>query len=345
MKFLTERIINEANESGLVIGKFRILTNSHVKLIQHAINKFGHASVVLVTGKNTLQSKELRRMMLNALLNQRFRDKVEVIEFKNADLVAIKPLCNFKPVALFCGSDRSFGYTKMVQKYDLGIEVIETTRTEEDLSASKVIANINDEAYFRANTPKEIWPYYENLKQFYMVNEDEVDDEIEDVEFAGVDCEYTDIEDFEDEECCEDDSVIATDAMVNGLADTEYVTGAENIPDGSTSADTPVPVPPGNSLGTQTGDIAPVEDRIFSKYFTRRIKPKNVVITNDDIYEGDIQEPEHREQIQDFVQSIDPEAEEKSPAEKASKTAFSFITRLQNDEEPVATAPIVKQDI
>ena len=350
MKFLTERLLNEANESGLIIGKFRILTNAHAALIQHAINKFGFASIVMVTGKATLFSKQIRKLMLDAFLNQRFKGKVEVQEHHNADLVAIKAMCKFTPVALFCGSDRVFGYKKMVQNYSLGIEVIETKRGDEDISASKVIANIHDEAYFKANTPKEIWPYYEEIKQFYMINEDEeVEDEISDLEFGEGDYDFEDFEDCNDkncENCNEEDSVIATDAMINGISASDVLApGAENVPDGSTSATAPVTVDPGVSLGTATGDIAQVEDRIYSKYLTKRIKPKNVVITNDDIYEGEIQEPEHREQIQDYIPNIDVDSEEKSPAEKASKKAFSFVSRLQNSEEPSASAPVVKQDI
>jgi len=40
-------------------------------------------------------------------------------------------------------------------------------RTDSDISASKIIANIDDEEYFKNNTPKEIHSMYNKIKNTY----------------------------------------------------------------------------------------------------------------------------------------------------------------------------------
>ena len=51
-----------------------------------------------------------------------------------------------------------------------GIVTSEIQRTDEDISATKVINNIADEKYFRNNTPKQIWALYDELSEVYSNN-------------------------------------------------------------------------------------------------------------------------------------------------------------------------------
>ena len=43
----------------------------------------------------------------------------------------------------------------------------EIKRTDEDISATKIITNIDDEKYFKENTPKEIHSLYKELVKVY----------------------------------------------------------------------------------------------------------------------------------------------------------------------------------
>ena len=45
--------------------------------------------------------------------------------------------------------------------------VKEMKRTDSDISASKVIENINDEEFFKNNTPKELHSMYDELRKVY----------------------------------------------------------------------------------------------------------------------------------------------------------------------------------
>ena len=54
----------------------------------------------------------------------------------------------------------------MLEK-NLGMSVHEVPRTDEDISASKVIANIDDFDYFKKNTPKCVHPFYDEYVKAY----------------------------------------------------------------------------------------------------------------------------------------------------------------------------------
>lgn len=236
-----DKLLNESENSGLIIGKFRVLSIAHANLIKQAVKECGHASVVIVTGKATLESQKLRKLMLKAFIDDELRNKVEIIEYTSADLVAIKALCKFNPIAVYCGTDRVKGYECMSQKYNLGLEVKETARSDEDISATRIIANINDKKFFNANTPKAIHPMYNAIASFYSVNE-EWDQDTEIDEFLESFIEYFDDVDNVDDvhglntknqilhmtsDSCDDDE--SCDSVGTGTADiahTDNIVGA-----------------------------------------------------------------------------------------------------------------------
>jgi citrate lyase synthetase len=69
---------------------------------------------------------------------------------------------------ILAGSDRVAGYTKMLEK-NPDIRVREIKRTDEDTSASKVVQALKDDNInkFKEMTPKEIWPFYDELRRVY----------------------------------------------------------------------------------------------------------------------------------------------------------------------------------
>lgn len=155
----------KGNNGCLVLGKFRVFTLGHYKLIKAALKKFDRVAVCLVTSKDTAGTEQLRLKMLQAV-SETFGDKVQIIEHSSGNLFSIFKKCPFNINGVYAGTDRVQSYQKML-KDNLGMHVCEVQRNDEDISATKVIANIHDEKFFKKNTPKEIHEFYDELVKIY----------------------------------------------------------------------------------------------------------------------------------------------------------------------------------
>lgn len=149
------------NNGSLVLGKFRILTIGHCKMIEKAIESSDEVVIGVVTGSKTSGTQDIRlRMMKKTFPNLKVVDLMSgnvFTAFKKADI-------NINTV--WCGTDRISDYSAMLAKAP-GIKTAEIERTNEDISASKVIEKIDDENYFKANTPKQIHSFYPELLALY----------------------------------------------------------------------------------------------------------------------------------------------------------------------------------
>lgn len=155
----------KGNNGCLVLGKFRVLTKAHFNLIKLATKEFDKVLVCLVTSKDTKETEDLRLRMLEVALKQ-FGNKVQIVKHNNGNLLRIISNADFNINAVYAGSDRISDYEKQLKNM-LGMKVKELNRTDEDISATKVIANINNEKYFNANTPKEIHFLYPDILKAY----------------------------------------------------------------------------------------------------------------------------------------------------------------------------------
>lgn len=155
----------KGNNGCLVLGKFRVLTKAHFNLIKLATKEFDKVLVCLVSSKDTKETEDLRLRMLEVALKQ-FGDKVQIVKSSNGNLLRIISNSDFNINAVYAGSDRVSDYEKQLKNV-LGMKVKELVRTDEDISATKVIANINNEKYFKQNTPKEIHFLYSDLLKEY----------------------------------------------------------------------------------------------------------------------------------------------------------------------------------
>ena len=100
------------------------------------------------------------------MLKDTFGTSVTIIEHPNGNIVRILDKVPFNVNVVYAGSDRVEGYQSQL-KDSIGVSVREMYRTADDISASKVITNLDDEKYFKANTPKAIHPLYDELKAIY----------------------------------------------------------------------------------------------------------------------------------------------------------------------------------
>ena len=154
----------KGNNGCLVVGKFRILTSGHYKLISEALKDYDRVAVCVVTGRDTENSRLLRLKQIK----QCFGDKCTIVENSTGNLTTILSKVPFNVNVVFAGSDRVADYSRQLKKH-LGISVREMPRTASDISATKVIENLSDETFFKKNTPKQIHDLYPRIVKQYQV--------------------------------------------------------------------------------------------------------------------------------------------------------------------------------
>ena len=146
----------------LFLGKMRILTNAHYKIINDAQRKYDNGVVCLVNNKDTRKFADLRMKMVEMCFPE-----LAVFEANSGYLANIVYRSPYKITHILCGSDRFEDYKDQVKNQKLDIEVVETPRTDDDISASKVIENLDDFDYFKKNTPKQIHSLYQEIKKVF----------------------------------------------------------------------------------------------------------------------------------------------------------------------------------
>jgi len=155
----------EGNNNALILGKFRVLTkDGHVKLIERALRTYDNVVIDVVTNKETKGTKSLRERMLKATF-----PGVTIINSINGNLTTIIQKSPHNINVIYAGSDRVRSYQDQL-KHTVGVTVKEMTRSDSDISASKVIDNIDDKQYFIANTPKQIHDMYDEIRAAYKDN-------------------------------------------------------------------------------------------------------------------------------------------------------------------------------
>lgn len=150
------------NNNALILGKFRVLTKGgHYKLIKRAATLYDNVVVCIVTSKDTKDTKELRTEMITKTF-----PNVEIVHSTNGNISRILQTSPININAVYAGTDRVQSYKDQLKR-TLGVDVKEMVRTDDDISASKVIANIDDHDFFERNTPQEIHRMYDRIKAAY----------------------------------------------------------------------------------------------------------------------------------------------------------------------------------
>jgi len=150
------------NQGALFLGKMRIMTKAHWQIIKDSTTKYDSTTVALISSKDTKGTKELR----NDVLETCFGSDIEIINASSGNLFTLMNKSQNNINYILAGSDRVDAYEKMLEK-NRGMKVVETKRVDDDISASKVIANLDDYKYFKANTPKCVWPFYDKYVEAY----------------------------------------------------------------------------------------------------------------------------------------------------------------------------------
>lgn len=165
----------------IVCGRFQPLQNGHYSIIKTALNIADTVGLYLGSCNNTGTPQ-------NPLT---YKEREEMIHEVFADAIAegrliIKPLFDREkpaddilwgkyylecihadfgnPDLFVCGDDKERG--RWFRKEDLiGIDTLVVNRGNINICASDIRNHIDDEEFFRKNTPPAIWKYYDFLKQ------------------------------------------------------------------------------------------------------------------------------------------------------------------------------------
>ena len=100
------------------------------------------------------------------MLKAAFGDSINIAESSSGNLLTLMGKFQNNINVILAGSDRVAGYRQQLLKSP-DVNVVETPRTSDDISATKVIENINDEDFFKKNTPKEIHSMYKEILKTY----------------------------------------------------------------------------------------------------------------------------------------------------------------------------------
>lgn len=148
----------KGNNNFLFLGKFRVLTIAHYNIIKYGLKNFDGGVVCLVSSKDTRAFEDLRMKMLKACF-----PNIEIITHTTGYLKAIMQKSPLNINAVLCGTDRFYDYTNQLKPFP-DVSAVEVPRTDEDISATKVIENLDNYAYFCIKTPKEIHKLYKEIK-------------------------------------------------------------------------------------------------------------------------------------------------------------------------------------
>lgn len=164
--------IKDKNGLGFFIGKLRIPTIAHFQIIKDALKKNPEGLILALvdTKKFGLPFEDRKTLIEEAF------PTVKVIKAANANFSWV--LTPFKNIVttIFCGEDNKVSYTKQIETFNkthsTSIVIDVMNRPEEDeVSATAVEKSIkeDDEKSFKKLTPKEVWTFWEKLKE--LINE------------------------------------------------------------------------------------------------------------------------------------------------------------------------------
>jgi len=154
----------KGNNNALVIGKFRVLTSAHYKIIKKAIRDYDGCVVAVVTSNDTKSTKVLRNKMVEKAFGN--NPKVQIINHGSGNIFGIMQKATKNINVVLAGTDRASSYRAVLSR-NPDISVQEIKRNDSDISATKILENIEDEKYFLKNTPKEIHNMYDDILKTY----------------------------------------------------------------------------------------------------------------------------------------------------------------------------------
>jgi len=159
-----EIIRDLADKYALVQGKFRIFTKAHKQLIDKALRENDGVVIAIISGRKTPKVvRELKRKVIETCYGKEIvNGKVDIVEATTGNINTILNKTVNVVTKLYAGTDRVEGYEELLKKSGREIKVIELQRDDSGISATKIVQNLEDQEYFRENTPKCAWKFYKD---------------------------------------------------------------------------------------------------------------------------------------------------------------------------------------
>jgi phosphopantetheine adenylyltransferase len=156
-----------APKTGLIIGKFRVLTKKHYKLIAKALRENEKVIIALSVSRGKDKTFELRKKVIEHCFKNNL-DKIEIISTATGYIPSIlqKAFYGIGVKSVYAGSDRIENYQKQLEEAGLKMKVIELKRND-NISATNVIEHLDDKDYFEKMTSPCVWDFYEDYKKIY----------------------------------------------------------------------------------------------------------------------------------------------------------------------------------
>jgi len=143
-----------------VIGKFRIVTKEHVKMIEYALEKYKGATVMIVMGRRESELAEVSKEILDEIFKGKpvetfiaydKKDSEGNVKASSGNIVSLETKTRHPIVAYVCGPDRKPDYMQQLKKAnsDAVVDVYDSGKREE-VSAS------NAELFLRRNDMQQV---------------------------------------------------------------------------------------------------------------------------------------------------------------------------------------------
>jgi len=150
-----------AEKWAIIQGKFRILTNAHYDMIKLGLKNNDGIVLNVVSNKDTKKYLDLRKSALEEAFKKEIKSgKLEIVYSSTGNINSVLRKTYNQIFNIYTGTDRMKEYQDYIDRYNMEVKLIEIERNDSDISASKIEANINDEKFFKENTPKEIHKFY-----------------------------------------------------------------------------------------------------------------------------------------------------------------------------------------
>lgn len=167
-KILIKRIKN--NNNFLFIGKFRIFTKAHYEIIKQSLKDYDNGVICIINPSSDKHTFELRKLAIQKCFGD--NKNITIISHNSGYLNTILEKCDFiqKNInTIIAGTNKFYQYTYIL-KSNPDINVKEIKLQNINATTQLLIDNIDNELYFKRNTPSEILDLYPKFKEFYTKN-------------------------------------------------------------------------------------------------------------------------------------------------------------------------------
>lgn len=143
------------NNNCLILGKFKVLTNGHIKIINKALDTYDSVTICL------LDKAPLREEMIKTIYKN-----IDIVYNYNANFKDIFEKIDKNINVILTGSENVKKYRESTKDFPF-VNVREFYRSQDSVSGEMIINRLKNKEYFIKNTPLKIHKFYDELLKCY----------------------------------------------------------------------------------------------------------------------------------------------------------------------------------